>query len=77
MLRKFGKDVVDDLESREFTTKKWTAEELKEIKKYYADKIKSIERGERPPELPDYSGMAVLDMFNDIPAPGQVSEDAS
>lgn len=75
MLRKYGQDVVDDLESREFTTKKWTADELKEIKKYYDSRIKSIERGERPPEIPDYSGMAVLDMFTDMGDAGFVRDD--
>lgn len=72
MLRKFGQDVVDDLESREFVSKKWTREELLAIRKYYNDKIKRIERGERPTEVPDYSGMEVLDMFKDMAAPDSV-----
>lgn len=66
MLRKFGKDVVDDLESREFDTKKWTEDELKQIKDEYRERLKRLERGEHPEEVPDYSGMAVLNMFSDM-----------
>lgn len=72
MLRKFGKDVVNGLEAREFTSKKWSREELLAIRKYYNDKIKSIERGERPANGKDYSGVAVLDMFADLGTPEEV-----
>ena len=69
MLRKYGEDVVNDLESREFETKRWSEEELLTIKEFYRDKIRSIERGERPTEVPDYSGMEVLDMFKNMATP--------
>lgn len=71
MLRKYGKDVVDDLESREFESKKWTREELIAIRKYYGDKIKRLERGEAPLQ-PSDTGMAVLDMFTDMGETGEV-----
>lgn len=63
MLRKFGKDVVDDLESREFQSKKWTREELLAIRTYYNDKIKCIERGEPPTPFKANTGLAVPDVF--------------
>ncbi|UOF77988.1 lambda ning protein [Caudoviricetes sp.] len=72
MLRKYGEDVVNDLESREFESKSWTEEELIAIKEYYRDKIRRIERGEPPEEVPDYSGMAVLDMFTSVGETGEV-----
>lgn len=70
MLRKYGKDVVDDLESREFESKKWTEEELKAIKDEYRERIKRLERGEPPAEVPDHSGLAVLDLFTGVDETG-------
>ncbi len=70
MLRKFGKDVVDDLESREFEQKRWTVEELEDIRKYYREKIKKLERGEAPTFGPR---VAVLDMFASVGKPRDVS----
>ena len=63
MLQKYGKDVVDGLESREFESKKWTREELENLKVYYRDKIKAIERGEPPKNGP---GMDLSDVLQDM-----------
>ncbi len=73
MLRKYGKDVVDGLEAREFESKKWTEEELIQIKNEYRERIKRLERGEPPTEVPDYTGMAVLDLFTGVDETGEVS----
>lgn len=70
MLRKYGKDVVDDLESREFTSKKWTREELEAIRTDYRDRIRRIERGEQPPEVSNHSRVEVRDVFADLGAAG-------
>ena len=72
MVRKYGQEVVDELMARQHESKKWLPDELIAIRKYYNDKIKSIERGERPANGKDYSGMAVLDMFADLGAPEEV-----
>lgn len=66
MLRKYGKDVVDDLESREFESKRWTVEELKEIRDEYRQKIARLERGEPPETNPR---LAVLDVFANMGKP--------
>lgn len=47
MEKKYGRKFLDDLESREGTYK-WKRDELNELKEYYKDKIKAIERGEDP-----------------------------
>jgi len=72
MLKKYGQKVVDELESREFESKRWSAEELKEIRDYYGDKIRRLERGE-PPQDTNNSGMAVLDLFTGVDETGEVS----
>lgn len=71
MLRKFGQDVVNDIESREFLTKKWSRDELVALKLYYGEKIKQINLG-IDPRTSGNSGMEMSDMFQDIPEPREV-----
>lgn len=66
MLRKFGQDVVDDIESREFLTKKWSRDELVALKLYYGEKIKQINRG-IDPRTTGNSGMEMSSLFQDLP----------
>ena len=71
MVKKYGQEVVDDLMSHQHESKKWTEDELKQLRKYYGDKIKRLERGE-PPLQPSDTGVAVLDLFADLGAPEAV-----
>lgn len=72
MLRKFGEDVVDDLEAREFDTKKWTREELEEIRQYYREKLDDLHRGTLPSTPTRVgegdTGMEMSRMFKDLAA---------
>lgn len=70
MLRKYGKEIVEELESKEFESKRWTTEELEAIKDEYRERIKRLERGEPPAEVPDHSGLAVLDLFTGVDETG-------
>lgn len=45
MLNKYGKKVLEDLETKEFQVKKWTYDELSQLYDYYANKIIPIESG--------------------------------
>ena len=45
MVKKYGQDVVDELMAKQHDTKKWTEDEVKELRKYFNQKIKDIERG--------------------------------
>lgn len=62
MLQKFGKDVVDDLESREYESKKWTIEELNAIRSYYNKKLKELRAGIITEAVP----VDMLTMFEDL-----------
>jgi len=42
MIKKYGEEVVEDLESREYKTKKWTVSELIELDQYYTEKIREF-----------------------------------
>lgn len=42
MVRKYGQDVVDELESLEKTSRKWTLEELLGLEIYYKKKIAAL-----------------------------------
>lgn len=42
MIRKYGQVVVDELESKERETKKWSEAELREIEIYYKEKIAKL-----------------------------------
>lgn len=42
MVIKYGQEVVDELEAKEFVPKKWTEEELLGLSRYYSDKIKIL-----------------------------------
>lgn len=57
MVKKYGQETVDELMSRQHETKKWTEEEIKLLRKYYNEKIKSISRG-----LGEVTGDSRLDM---------------
>lgn len=61
MEAKYGRDRLDDLEASA-TSRKWTRPELLELKEYYNDKIRNIERGLEPENS---GGLSVSDMFND------------
>lgn len=42
MLIKYGQDVIDQLEAREFEAYKWTADELQELVDHFTEKVKSL-----------------------------------
>jgi hypothetical protein len=42
MVKKYGQDVVDELLSLEFVSRKWTIPELEELDKYYNIKIRAF-----------------------------------
>ena len=67
MLKKYGQEVVDDLMARQNETKKWTREELNEIKKYYRDKIKNG-------DFQSNTGLSVSEMWGDISESGSMQE---
>lgn len=48
MVVKYGQDVVDDLESLEFTTKAWKRDELEALRDDYRVKIKQLKQGILP-----------------------------
>lgn len=62
MVNKYGQPVVDELMSRQHETRKWSDDELKELRKHYNAKIKLLESGSSE----DNPGMAVQDMFKDM-----------
>jgi hypothetical protein len=61
METKYGRSVVDDLEATA-GPKKWTREELQELKNRYRSKIKDLQNGIAPPS----ASISVLSMFGDI-----------
>jgi hypothetical protein len=71
MIHKYGQGVVDELESREFEPKKWTIEELDELKKYYKEKIDAINRGEDPRQHDP--GLDMSSMFSGLGESREVS----
>lgn len=74
MVRKYGQAVVDELMAKQSQTKKWKPEEIKEMRSYYNDKIRAIQRGEFP-DPPLGTGLSVSDLFDDIRETGGVLED--
>lgn len=73
MVKKYGQEVVDELMSRQYETKKWTRDELEELKKYFKEKIDAINRGEFPEPSGDIS-VSVSDLFHDVSEPRTVFE---
>jgi hypothetical protein len=63
-----GRAGLDALEARA-GPKKWSQDELRELKEYYNAKIKSIGRGE-PPQ--NNSGMAMSELFEDLATPADL-----
>jgi hypothetical protein len=59
MLRKYGVDVVRDLESLEWQPKKWTREELEGVRSYYSRKLAELDAGIAP-NLPKPQTMVSL-----------------
>lgn len=59
MVSKYGQDTVDELMSLQYETKKWTEDEIKELRKTYNQKIKDLRAGHREPDL----DVSVLDVF--------------
>lgn len=77
MLKKYGSDVVNDLEAREKLTKKWTDDELKDIRNYYKQRLNDLKSGIAPDtrneplsvsslwvDIPLSDSMSVLSMFD-------------
>lgn len=71
MLQKFGADVVNDLESREHESKKWTREELNDIRVYYRAKLADLHNGIAP-ECGNQS-LSMSALWTDLPQPDSVS----
>lgn len=66
MERKFGRDVVDDLEAIA-GPKKWTREELDDIRTYYKTKLAELRAG-KPPERPSQP-ISMSAMFGGLQPP--------
>ena len=71
MLQKFGADVVNDLEAREHDSKKWTREELDDIRMYFRGKIADLHNGIAPERVNEPLSMSAL--WSDIPLTGSLS----
>lgn len=48
MVKKYGQEVVDELMQLQHTSRKWKEDEIKQLRKYFSEKIKDIERGVAP-----------------------------
>jgi len=59
MEAKYGRDVVDDLEAIA-GPKKWTREELEDIRRYYRGKINDILAGKDPNPQKDTSVISIF-----------------
>lgn len=71
MLRKYGSDVVNDLEAREKLTKTWSDDELADIKAYYKQKLKDLDAGIAPERFNE--PLSVSALWSDIPLTDSVS----
>lgn len=71
MLRKYGSDVVNDLETREKLTRRWTDDELADIRMYFKQKIADLNNG----IAPEYSNepLSVSSLWADVPLTDSVS----
>lgn len=50
MIRKYGKSVVDELMETQYETKKWTDEDIKDLKEEFRKKIADIRAGRTKPD---------------------------
>lgn len=64
MVKKYGQGMVDDLMDRQHEVKKWTDEEISELRKYYRDRIRKLESGEFEAENDNI--VSVLDVFEEV-----------
>lgn len=71
MLKKYGSDVVNDLEAREKLTKKWTDDELKDIRDYYKRRLSDLKAGIAPDTRNE--PLSVSSLWVDIPLSDSVS----
>jgi hypothetical protein len=71
MLRKYGSDVVNDLESRENLSKKWSDDELNDLKVFYKRKLADLDNGIAP-ECGN-EPLSVSSLWGDIPLTSSVS----
>jgi hypothetical protein len=71
MLKKYGSDVVNDLEAREKLTKKWTDDEIKDIRDYYKRKLSDLRSGIAPDTRND--PLSLSSLWVDIPLSDSVS----
>jgi len=70
MEKKYGRDVVDDLETRAGPYK-WTREELNDLRVYYKGKIADLHNGIAPERIDQPLSMS--SMFADLPRPDSLS----
>ncbi len=68
--KKLGRSGLDDLEAIA-GPKKWTREELTELKEYYNGKIKALQAGKTPGTESD-PRLEVLEMFEDMGTTGEM-----
>lgn len=64
MLRKYGSDVVNDLEAREKVSKTWTDDELNDIKLYFKQKLADLEAGIEPET---HQPLSMSALWSDLP----------
>lgn len=72
MLKKYGSDVVNDLEAREKLTKKWTDDEIKDIRDYYKRKLSDLRSGIAP-DTRGNDPLSLSSLWVDIPLSDSVS----
>jgi len=72
MLRKYGSDVVNDLQAREKLTKKWTDDELKDIRDYYKQRLSDLKAG-IVHDTRRNDPISVSSLWGDTPLTGDVS----
>lgn len=70
MLRKYGPDVVNDLEAREKESKKWTREELLDVKSDYTQKLKDLHNGIAP--VRGNEPLSMSELWGDLPLASSV-----
>ena len=60
MVKKYGQSVVDELMEKQHDGKKWTEDEIKELRAYYQRKIKDLQAGRTEPD----SGLSMSALFS-------------
>lgn len=71
MVKKYGQEVVGELMERQHESKKWSDDEIKQLRKHYNARIKQLERGITKNET---TGVSVLSVFDDLPEAGVLQE---